>query len=65
MPQSLRGIAKLTTKSAKATKATKGDENIYEDSFMLFASFVVKRIFGCGQRPCCVLRGEPFPAGIS
>jgi hypothetical protein len=37
----------LTTKN---TKGTKGDENIYENFFVLFVSFVVKLILGCGRR---------------
>jgi hypothetical protein len=42
----------LTTKN---TKATKGDENNYEDSFVRFVSFVVKLILCCGRRLRCVL----------
>ena len=49
---SWQGWQEFTTKS---TKATKGDENVYEDSFVLFVSFVVKLIFGCGRRLRCVL----------
>jgi hypothetical protein len=30
------------------TKSTKGDENICKNVFVLFVSFVVKLIFGCG-----------------
>jgi hypothetical protein len=35
--------------TAKNLKATEGDENVGEDSFVLFVSFVVKLIFVCGQ----------------
>jgi hypothetical protein len=35
----LAGWQEVTTKS---TKAAKGDENVYEDSLVLFVSFVVK-----------------------
>jgi len=37
------------------TKSTKGDENVHEDFFVLFVSFVVKLIFGCGRTLRCVL----------
>jgi hypothetical protein len=38
----LAGVQKFAT---KCTKTTKGDENVYKDSFVLFVSFVVKQIF--------------------
>jgi len=49
---SWQGQQEFTTKS---TKATKGDEKVYEDSFVLFVLFVVKLIFGCGRRQSCAL----------
>jgi len=61
MRQLLRSIAgELTTKS---TNATKGDEQAYEDSFVLFVSFVVKLIFRCGRRPGCDFCGENLKNG--
>ena len=32
-----------------------GDENVHEDFFVLFVSFVVKLISGCGRKLRCVL----------
>jgi hypothetical protein len=43
---------KLTTKS---TKATKVDENVYQDFFVLFVSFVVRLLFVCTGKPRCDL----------
>jgi hypothetical protein len=47
----------------EATKDTRGNENIYENFFVFFVSFVVKLIYGCGHWSRCVLcdlRGERF-----
>jgi hypothetical protein len=48
----------------KNTKATKVDENLYDDFFVLFVSFVVKLIFGCsmGRDVFSVVQDEPFQA---
>jgi hypothetical protein len=35
------------------TKNTKSSENAYENPFVLFVSFVVKLILGCGRRLRC------------
>jgi hypothetical protein len=53
----LEGVYEFTTKS---TKATKGDENVDVDLFVLFVSFVMKLIFSCSRGPRCVLCGEPI-----
>ena len=60
MRQLLRSIARMTTKS---TNASKGDEQVYEDSFVLFVSFVVKWISSCGRRLRCDFCGENLKNG--
>ena len=47
--------------ATESTKATKGNENLYGDSFVLVASFVVNPGFICCRGLWSALRGEHFP----